>query len=112
MPMYGLAIAHANDSAARGEFVRVSSGLLLAYAVGAVIGPMIAGVSMTRFGPSALFIHTGIIQALLAVFGLYRITQRRSRPAAEQSAFVGVPETSPEVFRLDPRAEELASPTP
>jgi MFS family permease len=111
MPMYGLAVAHANDSARAGEFVRVSSGLLLSYAAGAVIGPLIAGVAMSNLGPEALFIYTGIVQAALVVFGLYRMTQRRSRPAAQRTGFAEVPGTSPQSLQLGSQSE-AAPPAP
>lgn len=103
MPMYGLAVAHANDSAKRGEFVQVSSGLLLSYAAGAVLGPMIGGIAMTGFGPQALFIYTGLVQGSLVVFGIYRMTQRPTRPAVERAEFADVAAKAPETALLDPR---------
>jgi MFS family permease len=106
MPMYGLAIAHASDTADRDDFVRVSSGLLLSYSVGAIAGSIIGGAAMSVAGPSALFIHTAIVQALLVVFGVYRTSQRKAPPVAAQGEFVSVPRTTPEIFRLDPRGDE------
>ena len=38
--LYSIAVAHANDHA-KGDFVRVSSGLLLLYGFGTMIGPVI-----------------------------------------------------------------------
>lgn len=39
LPIYGLALAHANDRLAAGDFVVMSGGLLLTYGIGAIIGP-------------------------------------------------------------------------
>ena len=109
MPMYGLAVAHANDSATRGEFVQISSGLLLSYSAGAVLGPLVGGLAMTRFGPQALFIYTGIVQGSLVLFGIYRMTQRRTRPVAERAEFASIAATPPDGALLDPRP---AAPSP
>ena len=112
MPIYGLAIAHANDAAQRGEFVRVSSGLLLGYSSGAVIGPIIAGWLMMLLGAQALFVHTALVEAALVLFGLYRMTRRPARPAVGRPEFISLPPTSPQVYSLDPRAGELGEERP
>ena len=57
-PIYGLAVAHANDYADASEFVAVSGGLLLLYGAGTMFGPLAAGAAMTELGPEALFLVT------------------------------------------------------
>ena len=47
-PIYGLAVAHANDYADASDFVAVSGGLLLLYGAGTMFGPLAAGAAMTR----------------------------------------------------------------
>ena len=45
-PMYALSVAHANDFASPDDFVKVSSGLLLLYGIGTMIGPVLAAFAM------------------------------------------------------------------
>ena len=55
-PIYSLNVAHANDFAEPSEFVKISSGLLIVYGVGSMIGPQIAGRLMDLNGPSGFFV--------------------------------------------------------
>ncbi|GJL90350.1 MFS transporter [Hyphococcus sp.] len=105
MPIFGLCVAHANDRAEAHEYVTLAAGLLLLYGVGAVIGPIIAPLAMNEFGPRALFIHTAVTYAVLAVFGLFRVFLRDAAPRADRESYVAVPRTSPAVFEIDPRVE-------
>ncbi len=105
MPIFGLSVAHANDRAEPHEYVTLAAGLLLLYGVGAVLGPIIAPLAMNAFGPKALFIHTAVIYAGLAVFGLFRVVMRDAAPSANRETYVSVPRTSPTIFEIDPRAE-------
>ncbi|HKX57027.1 MAG TPA: MFS transporter, partial [Xanthomonadales bacterium] len=54
-PLYSIAVAHSNDYAEPGEYVMVSSGLLLMYGIGAIIGPFLAGAGMSIFSKSSLY---------------------------------------------------------
>jgi MFS family permease len=76
-PVYSLAVAHANDRAEAGSFVMVSAGLLLMYGIGAIIGPFIASTLMTFGSAGYLFLFTGIVHLLLAI---YVVTRRFIRP--------------------------------
>ena len=87
-PLYSLAIAHANDFAEPGEFVQVSSGLLLAYAGGAVAGPMLAAVAVESFGVNALFAFTSLVHVVLVIFVVIRMRSRAATPEAEHVQFV------------------------
>src|SRR5581483_5731946 len=55
--LYPLASSHAQDLGGRENAVEVSTGLLLAYTIGAIVGPTTAAWLMGRFGPQALFVH-------------------------------------------------------
>lgn len=76
-PVYSLAVAHANDRADAGSFVMVSAGLLMMYGIGAIIGPFIASTLMTFGSAGYLFLFTGIVHLLLAI---YVVTRRFIRP--------------------------------
>ncbi len=77
-PLYSVAVAHSNDYAEPGEYVMVSSGLLLLYGIGAIIGPFLAGAGMTVFSKSTLYLYTAVIHVLIFVYVLTRIPRRAS----------------------------------
>ncbi len=81
-PLYSIAVAHSNDHAEEGEFVVVSSGLLLMYGLGAVVGPLVASGLMQVMGAGGLYAFTGAIHLVMLVY-LFIRRYRRS-PAADE----------------------------
>ena len=104
--VYTLCVAHANDLVHRKRAVEVSSGLLLVFSVGAILGPMMASALMQAFGHGGLFLHTAIAHASIAIVMLLRVQVRPKLPTARTEPFVVVPKTTPAVFELDPRADQ------
>jgi MFS family permease len=103
---YAICVAHANDYVEPTDVVEASSGLLLAFAAGASLGPFAASVMMSLLGVGGLFIHTAILHLLLVAFVAYRMGRRAARPAKEREHFVMMePRSTPSIFELDPRAE-------
>ena len=86
-PLYTLAVAHANDNADVDDYVMVSSGLLLMFGAGAVIGPFIASAAMSLTGVTGLYLLTMIVHALLALYVLLRLFRRASKPTEQHIAF-------------------------
>ena len=110
-PLYALVVAHANDYASPEDFVETSGGLLLTYAVGAVIGPILASSVMDLMGNGGLFAFMGGVYVLFIGFTLARMARRQAIPAAERDNFVPVATaTSPEAYQIDPRSEETSGP--
>jgi MFS family permease len=110
-PLYGLAVAQANDYADPGDFVAVSGGLLLLYGAGTMVGPLAASLAMTALGPEALFAVTAVAHLTIAAYALYRTTRRAKIPENVREAFRTVPSpraATPESAALDPRAEEIS----
>ncbi|MGB0907694.1 MAG: MFS transporter [Maricaulaceae bacterium] len=103
MQIFGMAAAHANDYAQPDEFVSISGGLLLIYAVGSVLGPMLAPIVMSIAGPSSMFAYTAAIHALLAVYGLYRLSQRDAPENSIDYVAVPRPRAALLILRTDPR---------
>jgi MFS family permease len=105
-PLYALGVGQTNDYIERKDFVAASAGLLFAWGVGAVAGPMIAGLVMNGLGDRGLFWFMAAGLGAVALFLLVRIAIRRAKSAREQSDYVAVPLTpgtygAPE---MDPRA--------
>jgi MFS family permease len=90
VPTYSVVMAHVNDSVAEGEFVAASGGLLIVQGVGAVLGPIVAGLAMSTWerGLSATLITA---QLLMAAFGIYRLVRRAAPPAKHKGNFVVEP---------------------
>jgi MFS family permease len=86
-PIYAIAVAHANDNAGAQDYVMVSSGLLLIFGSGAIIGPFLASALMTVMDESALYIYTGAVHLCLVLYAVSRIFRRRSSPVDHQMAF-------------------------
>jgi MFS family permease len=103
--VYTLCVAHANDLVHKKRAVEVSSGLLLVFSVGAVVGPLIASLLMRQLGHGALFLHSAVAHTAIALIMVLRAQQRPKLPLERNERFVPVPKTTPAVFDLDPRGE-------
>lgn len=107
LPIYSLAISHANDRADAGEFVRIASGLILFFGIGAVLGPALSAAVVRVAGPASLFACLAVVCATLCAFAFVR-TRYSDAPASKED-FVMLSRSSPAAFELDPRA---AAPAP
>ena len=86
-PLYAIAVAHANDYAEADDYVMISSGLLLMYGVGAIVGPAAASAIMTWTNAAGLYGFTGAVHLCLAGFVAYRMWRRESAPEEAHMAF-------------------------
>ena len=86
-PLYAIAVAHANDFAEADDYVMISSGLLLMYGIGAIVGPFAASTIMTWTNAAGLYAYTGIVHLSLAAFVVYRMVRRESAPDETHMAF-------------------------
>ena len=100
--IYPVGVAHAADHVQPQHVVAVSGGLLMAWAAGSVVGPMLVTTAMRYGGPGGLFAVIAVQTALLGLFILWRMLQRE--PPETQARFVAPPQTSPAAAELDPRA--------
>jgi MFS family permease len=107
-PIYSLNVAHANDHAEPNAFVEVSSGLLIIYGFGTMIGPLVTGAAMDALGPWALFATIATAFGLYSAYAFYRTT-KRAKPADEaRSDFRAIPigkGQTPQTVELDPRVD-------
>ena len=112
LTLYSLCVAHTNDFMKEADLVEASGALLLAFGLGALLGPVVASLFMAAIGPQGLFLHIAIASAALTVFAVHRTRRRAPVPMEEQEKFVAVPETTSVVHQLDPRVpkDEEAKP--
>ncbi len=87
LPCYSLAAAHAYDKTPNSELVPTAATILLANALGAVIGPILAAGVMAALEPRALFLFTALAQGLLAAYVGYRMLVQSSLTTAEKTDF-------------------------
>jgi MFS family permease len=103
LPLYSLAIAHANDRLPRAEFVQVSAGLLMINAASAIPGPLLASFVIAIAGPNSLFLYTAIIHAGMAFYAFTRIRLKEPARLETREHFTPMPPGSPAGLPLDPR---------
>ena len=103
-PLYPLSVAETNDWIEADELVAAGAGLVLAYSVGASVGPLAGALAMEWLGPGGLFAFAAAVLAALAAYALYRVIKGLAKPAAEQTEFWSASWVSPVAAGLDPRA--------
>ncbi len=81
-PLYALLIAYTNDYLEREDMAAASGGLLFINGLGAIMGPLIVGWMMDFIGANGFWLFTAALMLAVAVYGLYRSTQR-SRSAMD-----------------------------
>lgn len=87
-PLYGFGAAQTNDRLERGDAVAASGGLLFAWALGATIGPALAGWVMGVVGPQGLFVYMAVVLAAVIGFTALRIRAREEVPRDQRGTFV------------------------
>jgi len=108
--LYSLCSAQANDVANPEKLIQTAGGLLIAFGIGAILGPLVGGFTMELGGPRSLFVYFCVLNLVIAGHTVLRIRIRRSG----QSKRVFVPK--PESLYADQTifssaAEEIAQPT-
>ena len=104
-PIYALCVAHLNDFVEQDGFVEAASGLLLVFAAGAVVGPLVAAAGMRFYGVDGLFVFTAAVHFATAGYALYRLTQRAAPRAEDRVQFVDSIRVAQTVSAVDPLAE-------
>ncbi|MEN1957681.1 MFS transporter [Luteimonas changyuni] len=106
--IYPICMAHLLDHLPPESTLAAGSSLLLLNGVGSAIGPAVAGVAMTRFGPEALPAFYAATLALVAlVAGGRRLLRHRDND--HPSAFHVMLRTTPTAFELLPDADATAA---
>ena len=107
--LYPLCISYANDYLSPEELVKASGGLVLAYGLGAAIGPSIAALLMQHLAANGLFYFIAGIVAAYTLVILYRIPKRAAPEEKEEFIAVPDPVTTPGGLEIDPRYDPDAN---
>jgi MFS family permease len=111
-PLYALCVAHMNDFVDPEGYVEAAGGLLLVFAIGAVIGPIMASTITNFVGIKMLFVWTALVHILTAIFAAYRMTQRAPAPAEEHIAFSDALVVAQTVSNVDPKQSSFVAEEP
>jgi MFS family permease len=97
---YPIGVAHTNDRT-DGDYVTLSSNLLLIWSVGGMIGPLIGTTALQFGGPDAFFWYVIALSLLLAGFLRWRL-RRKHLEEVSREEFLSYPHASPTVFEWSP----------
>ena len=103
MPMYSICVAHANDNA-NGNFLQIASGMLIAHALGSVVGPLLFAVLSATALPDAFALT--ILTSFTACIGWTLIRMRSHTVSRDYyEPYEPLPKTTAEAVSLDPRMD-------
>lgn len=116
--LYSLGVAHTNDFSGSIDPIAVGGGLLLAFGLGAIAGPVVASMMMDLLLAAALFLFTGMAGAGLAGLALFRMVVRQAAASVDKVDFVPLSSTAGPAMGVDPlsvaaeAADQLAAAEP
>ncbi|AVO42978.1 MFS transporter [Simplicispira suum] len=103
--VYPLCVAQTFDRLERRYYVAASGRLLMVYSIGATVGPVLASVLMSIYGPSSFFLFEATVAVLYAAFVIVYASRRPSLPVDQREKYVPLPDVTPIVMGLDPRTD-------
>ena len=89
-PLYALFLAYTNDSLSAEDMPGASGGLIFTFGLGAIIGPLVTGWAMQGLGPFAFWLVLCATFVAIALYALYRMTQRAVVPVEETESYLNV----------------------
>tara|TARA_Y100000590_G_scaffold206108_1_gene233627 strand:+ start:72 stop:1361 length:1290 start_codon:yes stop_codon:yes gene_type:complete len=102
IPLFTLNLAYVNDYIAKEKFVAAGGGMQIIFGMGAMAGPFVCSLLMSKYGTNGFFVHLLFFHLIIGAFGLYRITKRSYRDNPE-STFTPLPRNiTPLGIELDP----------
>lgn len=96
-PLYALLLAYTNDSLDASDMPAASGGLVFTFGLGAIAGPLVTGWAMQKVAPQAFWLVLGVTFVAIALYALYRMTQRAVTSADETDSYLNVLPTASSV---------------
>ncbi len=102
LPIFSLTLAYVNDYIPKEKFVAAGAGMQLIFGIGAMMGPILCSLLMTKFGNNGFFIYLFFFHVIIGLFGMFRITKRPYKENPD-STFTPLPRNiTPLGIELDP----------
>lgn len=100
-PLYALLLAYTNDSLSAEDMPGASGGLVFAFGLGAILGPLAAGGMMEGIDPYAFWLVIAVTFVAIALYALYQMTQQAMVPVSETDSYLNIlPTASPLVVEV------------
>ncbi|MFT6874654.1 MAG: MFS family permease [Granulosicoccus sp.] len=93
-PLYALLLAYTNDSLSSADMPAASGGLVFTFGLGAIAGPLVTGWAMQGLDPYAFWLVLGTTFGVIALYALYRMTQRAIVNVNDTESYINVLPTS------------------
>ena len=90
MPSYSLCVAYANDRLSPDQMVAASASLYFVFGIGSSLGPIAAGGLMSLIGPGGFHLMLMLVNGLIGLFAVYRMSRRPAQALDEQTPSVMV----------------------
>ncbi|WP_298772559.1 MFS transporter [uncultured Shewanella sp.] len=101
---YPMSMAETFETVVKEQILSAMSSVLFIYALGSIVGPYLASVTMEIFGSRALFSFVSIVAISLLFFIIVLMKLRQALPLDSQESFI-MQTPSGVVSELDPRTE-------
>jgi MFS family permease len=92
--LYALSTAHANDRAEAGDHLSLASTLLVVWASGAAIGPIVATAAMSQFGAVGMPLYFAVVALSFGLYLLWRLSVREAAEHQPHEAYVPLPQSA------------------
>lgn len=91
LPLYSLAIAHANDRLRTDQMVAASGTLVFTFGIGSIIGPLSMGFIFDFAGASSYFVYLAVLHGLTSLITLFHVLRRDRVDEDEQVDYQVIP---------------------
>ena len=103
LPLFSLNLAYVNDFLPKEKFVSAGAGMQIIFGLSAMTAPFLCSFFIKEFGPNGFFIFLFLFQTTIGLFGIYRITRRKSIEENPENTFTPLPRNiTPLGIELDP----------
>lgn len=104
--LYPIAVAHLIDRLSNEHILSGNSAMLLLHGVGAIFGPVLAGVLMGLFGPAAVPLMLAAMLGPFTLFVLWRVRRARDEVVEEAAHFQPMLRTAGTAMEIAAAVEE------
>ncbi|MFW5969502.1 MAG: MFS transporter, partial [Halofilum sp. (in: g-proteobacteria)] len=95
LALYPLFAAHTNDRLSPEQFVGAGSSLIMLYGVGAIAGPLLAGLAMEYLEAAGFFWFVSLTLAGMAGYTVWRLRRGAPLEVEDQSPWIQTPGRTP-----------------